>query len=457
MFISTHLRKVIKCFVVASVIILSSCQQEELFEKEPSDLFSSTMFENGQAIEGQYIVVLRGNLQEFSNQEATQSSGSTFSGLRSQTMQAAQINEKEVLHRFDGIVNGFAARLTAVQVEQLIRNPNVAYIEQDRYIMLRSGKLREFLNGLKSGKGKGGAATPSPEPIPTPTPTPTEPITEPTPPATIPAEPVVTPPGVYTTITPMAGEQIPWNIDRVGYGDGTGKTVWIIDSGIDTNHPDLNVDLNRSVSFIHGNSSVEDGFGHGTSVAGIIGAKNNGSGMIGVASNASIVALRVFDDVGQGSISRVISAVNHASIHAKPGDVINMSLGSGISTTLDNAVKAAAGKGILFAVAAGNTGIDCAGTSPARIEAGGVYTVSAMDSFNRLWISSNYGAAVDFAAPGVNVTVTTKGGGIGGGGNGTSFAAPHVAGILLLRGSVNSQGTITGDKDDKPDPIASLR
>ncbi|GAA4436536.1 hypothetical protein GCM10023188_29700 [Pontibacter saemangeumensis] len=255
----------------------------------------------------------------------------------------------------------------------------------------------------------------------------------------------------------MAGENLPWNIERVGYGDGTGKTVWVIDSGIDTDHPDLNVDLTRSLSLIYGNPSFEDGYGHGTSVAGIIAAKNNGSGMIGVAANATIIALRVFDDAGAGTLSRAINAVLHVGNNAKAGDVVNMSLGSGMSTTLDNAVRTAAEKGILFAIAAGNSSVDCYQSSPARVDAPGVYTISASDVYNRLWDRSNFGASVDFAAPGVNVTVTTKGGSIGGGAYGTSMAAPHVAGILALRGTVYSQGTITGDKDTTPDPIASVK
>ena len=112
---------------------------------------------------------------------------------------------------------------------------------------------------------------------------------------------------------------------------------------------------------------------------------------------------------------------------------------------------------ILFALAAGNTGVDCSSVSPARVNAAGVYTVSAIDSYNRLWSKSNYGASVDFAAPGVNITTTTKTGGLGSGHYGTSFAAPHVAGVLLLRGKVYAAGTITGDKDSTPDPIASVK
>ncbi|GAB3528036.1 hypothetical protein GCM10027443_05330 [Pontibacter brevis] len=458
------------------------------------DQFSSPVatdaFSHGQPIEGQYIVVFKNG----NTGVASGSDGNNFSAVRAseakirQTLyEASGINAAVVSQVYEGGIRGFAARLTEEQLAALRSRPEVAYVEQDRYVFLgKASRVISTKGGTKGGSTKGGGngkdktVTPDPEPEqpapaePAPTePAPTEPEpTEPTPSEPEPTEPEPTEPAptepttpsepataapAYPTIAPLAGEHVPWNIELVGYGDGTGKTVWVIDSGIDTDHPDLNVDLNRSLSLIYQNPSVEDGFGHGTSVAGIIAAKNNGSGMIGVAANATIIALRVFDDAGAGTLSRAINAVNHVSNNGKPGDVVNMSLGSGMSTTLDNAVRTAAAKGILFAIAAGNSAVDCYESSPARVDAPGVYTVSAMDIYRRLWDKSNYGASVDFAAPGVNVTVTTKGGGFSGGAYGTSMAAPHVAGVLLLRGTVFSQGTITGDKDNIPDPIASVK
>ncbi|WP_235336810.1 S8 family serine peptidase [Pontibacter korlensis] len=469
----------------AAAIALTGCQKEELMETqfaEPQASFSSL---NGQAIEGQYIVV-------FKNSGASVKGNNSFSAtkveaarIRERALGASKISASDVSQVYEGVVNGFAARLTPDQLSALRNNPDVAYVEQDRIITLAPKWTDTETTSTKGNKGGGGGSTetsggtttkgggkkttePAPEPEPTepaPTepapsePTPTEPApTEPAPTEPAPTEPAPTEPApAYAALTPLAGETIPWNIERVGYGDGTGKTVWVIDSGIDTDHPDLNVDVERSFSFIYGNPSIEDGFGHGTSVSGIIAAKNNGTGMIGVAANATIVALRVFDDAGAGSVSRAISAVNYVISNAKPGDVVNMSLGSGISSTLDNAVLTASEKGILFSLAAGNSGVDCSGTSPARVNAPGVYTVSAMDIYGKLWSSSNFGAGVDFSAPGVGVTTTTKNGSFGTGHYGTSVAAPHVAGVLLLRGEVMTQGYITGDKDSTPDPIASLK
>ena len=500
------------CVALASVIALSSgCQKEDLMEEQFTSPAATDNNPYGNLIEGQYIVVFKNGKTGTVAGQGLSASITAAAKVRRQVYEAAGVENAAVSQVYEGLVNGFAARLTDAQLAALRANPEVAYIEQDRYISL--GTLSKISTtragadpGAKGGgKGKPIKTEPAPEePAPTePTPTepvPTEPVpVEPTPvepapeepapvePAPVetapeepaPAEPAPTEPAPeepapveptpeepapeepapnprYNVITPMEGENLPWNIARVGYGDGTGKTVWVIDSGIDTDHPDLNVDIARSASLIYGNASIEDGYGHGTSVAGIIAAKNNGSGMVGVAANATIVALRVFDDAGAGTLSRAINAVLHVSKNAQPGDVVNMSLGSGMSTTLDNAVKTAAAKGILFAIAAGNSAVDCYESSPARVDAPGVYTVSAMDTYNRLWDRSNFGAAVDFAAPGVNVTVTTKGGGIGSGAFGTSMAAPHVAGILALRGTVYAQGTVTGDKDTTPDPIASV-
>lgn len=308
------------------------------------------------------------------------------------------ITPSSVKDKFEGAIKGFSAKLTDDQLEALRNNKNVKSIEQDRVMTL---------------------ADPS-------------------------------------TSVAQPSQTVNWGVSKVGYGDGTGKTAWVIDSGIDPNHPDLNVDAGRSMSFITGVTSYIDGYGHGTAVAGIIGAKNNSIGTVGVAANATIIALRVFDDLGRGSVSSAIKAVNHVIANGKAGDVVNMSLGAGISSTLDNAVKSAASKGIFFAIAAGNSGIDCSNNSPARANATNIYTVSAMTNTGSLSGFSNYGAPVDLAAPGEGIVTTWPGGTYVQGG-GTSYASPHVAGLLLLRGNaIRTRGTITGDKDSTPDPIPSL-
>jgi subtilisin family serine protease len=151
-----------------------------------------------------------------------------------------------------------------------------------------------------------------------------------------------------------------WNIQQTGYGRGdlqTTKTVWVVDTGIDLDHPDLNVDTGRSRSFVSGVTSADDQNGHGTHVAGIIGAKNNGLGVTGVASGARLVALKVLNQLGEGRLSGIIQAVNHVIQNGRPGDVVNLSLGGeGTSATLERVIRQAADAGLLFAIAAGNEG-----------------------------------------------------------------------------------------------------
>ena len=257
----------------------------------------------------------------------------------------------------------------------------------------------------------------------------------------------------FTVVEPRL---ITWNIKRIGYSDGTGKTAWIVDSGIDFDHPDLNVDQSRSRSFVQGQTSADDQNGHGTHVAGIIGAKNNTIGVLGVASGASLVALRVLDKDGEGNLSYIIQAVAYINANAKAGDVVNMSVGgeSG-SDILDQQVKNTAAKGIYFAIAAGNDNKLADLSSPARVNAQNVYTVSAVDSLDNFASFSNYGNdAVDFAAPGVRILSTWMDNKYAYA-SGTSMAAPHVAGLLLLRGrNITSSGFAKNDPDGTPDPIA---
>ena len=257
----------------------------------------------------------------------------------------------------------------------------------------------------------------------------------------------------FTVVEPRL---VTWNINRIGYGNGIGKTAWIVDSGIDFGHPDLTVDQARSRSFVDGQTSADDQNGHGTHVAGIIGAKNNTIGVLGVASGASLVSLRVLDKNGEGNLSYIIQALAYINTNADAGDVVNMSVGgeSG-SDILDQQVKNTAARGIYFAIAAGNESKLANLSSPARANATNIYTVSAIDSLDNFASFSNYGNdVVDYAAPGVRILSTWMGNRYAYA-SGTSMAAPHVAGLLLLRGrNITSSGFAKNDPDGTPDPIA---
>ena len=317
--------------------------------------------------------------------------------LRAGLMKTAKVDRV-----YSHALQGFAGEISEADVARLRVDARVAYIEPDREINL-------VIAGKPSKPGNGGGGS-----------------------------------TVQTT---------PWGITRVGgSGDGVGKVAWIIDTGIDLDHPDLTVDVTRSRTFVSGTNSADDGNGHGTHVAGTIAAENNTSGVVGVAAGATVVAIRVLSSSGSGTISGVVAGVDHVRANASAGDVANMSLGGSVSTTLDNAVAALGNAGIKVALAAGNEGDDAIFHSPARVNGTNIYTVSAIGSTNCLASWSNYGTPVDYAAPGVNILSTWRGGGTNTI-SGTSMAAPHVAGILLL-GTINSDGTACNDPDSNPDPIA---
>jgi len=249
---------------------------------------------------------------------------------------------------------------------------------------------------------------------------------------------------------------VTWNVRRTGFGDGTGKTAWIIDTGIDFDHPDLTVDQDRSLSLVDGVASADDDNGHGTHIAGIIGAKNNDIGVMGVAAGATLVAVKVLDKDGNGELSAVIEALGYVNIHGRAGDVVNLSIGEeNTSTILDDEVKNTASIGIYIAIAAGNDKELAAKFTPARANGKNIFTVSAIDSLDNFASFSNFGNdVIDYAAPGVRILSTFMGGKYAYM-TGTSMASPHLAGLLLLKGNdIVTSGYAKNDPDGAPDPIA---
>ena len=180
---------------------------------------------------------------------------------------------------------------------------------------------------------------------------------------------------------PTVPQSTPYGISRVGGGiDATGKHAWIIDTGIDLDHPDLNV--GSGASFVtRGKLTADDGNGHGTHVAGTIGAINNAIGVVGVAANATVHPVRVLDKSGSGYIDWIVKGIDYVATNASPGDVANMSLGAtGHFQSLHDAVLNAANLGIKFSVAAGNESDDAIFHEPAHINHANVYTISAIDA-----------------------------------------------------------------------------
>ncbi|MCO7224149.1 S8 family serine peptidase [Pleionea sp. CnH1-48] len=253
----------------------------------------------------------------------------------------------------------------------------------------------------------------------------------------------------------------PVSVTRVGGPvDGSGHTAWVLDTGIDLDHADLNVDASRGFSaFTKGkNASMDDGNGHGTHVAGTIGALDNEIDVVGVAAGATVVPVKVLDSRGSGSFSGVIAGIEHVAANASPGDCANMSLGGGFSSELNEAVENAAQQsGAFFVVAAGNEAQHASNVSPASASHNRVYTISAVDSNDRFASFSNYGnPPVDYAAPGVSILSTAKGGGTRTM-SGTSMASPAACAVIMMRnGNPGTDGRAIDDPDGNRDPIVHL-
>ena len=394
-------RRLSLLFIFLSIGLWSSCDTaHDPVSWETGDSPKPAARAVANVLPGHYIVVLAGDVAD----------------APGAAVALARLHGTVPDHVYEHALNGFSAAMSARLAAALAADPSVAYVEADQIIPLDANPDKPDKPD-KPGKPGGGGGGEDP---------------------------------------PPPSQETPWGITRVGgFRDGSGLTAWVIDTGIDLNHADLNVDRGRSMSFARGKKTGADGHGHGTHVAGTIGAINNDIDVVGVAAGATLVAVRVLDNSGSGTISGVIAGVDYVAANAGGGDVANMSLGGGFSQALNDAVTAAASSGLRFALAAGNESVDASTRSPASAEHYNIYTVSAIGEDGCLASFSNWGSPVDAAAPGVGVLSTQKGGGTTTF-SGTSMAAPHVAGLLLLSTALGSQGTACGDPDGIPDPLAHL-
>ena len=229
----------------------------------------------------------------------------------------------------------------------------------------------------------------------------------------------------------------------------------VIDTGIDLDHPDLNVVASTNCAgggpFSSScGSGGDDGNGHGTHVAGTIGAIDNGIGVVGVAPGARLWAVRVLDNRGSGYISWIVAGIDWVTARADQIEVANMSLGCECSSdAMDSAIASSVDAGVAYAVAAGNSDANASSFSPANHP--DVLTVSALADFDgepgglgsptcrtdqddTLADFSNWGSTVEIAAPGVCILSTWLSGGYNTI-SGTSMASPHAAGGLGILAS----------------------
>ena len=217
--------------------------------------------------------------------------------------------------------------------------------------------------------------------------------------------------------------------------DGKRVKVAVFDTGI-SNHEDLKI--SGGVSFVDYTSSYSDDNGHGTHVAGTIAANNNKLGVVGVAPNAEIYAVKILNKNGGGNYSNIIAALEWAINNNI--DIINMSLGGSVySMALHEAVQRAAGAGIIIVAAAGNNGEGAdTMTYPAKYPE--VVSVGAVSENYKAAGFSSRGSELDIVAPGTAVLSTLNDGSYAAL-SGTSMAAPHVAGALTALKSKNKNMT----------------
>jgi hypothetical protein len=244
-----------------------------------------------------------------------------------------------------------------------------------------------------------------------------------------------------------------WGVKRIGSGDvhdigntGDGVKVAIIDTGIDYTHADLDANYIDGYDFVNKDNDPMDDSGHGTHVAGTVAAEDDSVGVVGVAPDAALYALKVLDETGGGFWSDVIAAIQWSMGYefdfdddgaidewGVKVDVINMSLGGTGTSDVEAACQAADDAGLLLVAAAGNSG-NPPGKGDNVIEPASyasVIAVAATDQSDKRARFSSTGPDVELAAPGVAINSTLLGGGYGEK-NGTSMASPHVAGTAAL-------------------------
>ncbi|MFC3879742.1 S8 family peptidase [Algoriphagus namhaensis] len=406
------MNKTLKHFSLCAGIMVgtlgASCVEQTESPSLSPNVVEVVQFGNGDIIPGKYIVRLKPEGLNFRKTKDYAANQASMRKISTNILSKYRIAEANLDHVYGNAIEGFAVTLTDEEYMSLSQDPAVQFIEPDRIVQLAPppGKGPGFGDG-------GGGSSPS--------------------------------------------QSTPYGITRVGGGatyTGSGK-AYVIDSGIDASHPDLNVNVSAGFNaFTKGRDSdlSSDGSGHGTHVAGTIAAIDNNIGVIGVAAGATVVPVKVLDSRGSGSYSGVIAGVDFVAANRSIGDVANMSLGGPPSAALDDAVVALGASGVKVALAAGNEAQNANNSSPARANGTNVYTVSAIDSSDRFASFSNFGnPPVDFAAPGVGVLSTVPGGYASY--NGTSMASPHVAG-LLLTGTPKAGGNAINDPDGNLDPIA---
>lgn len=245
-----------------------------------------------------------------------------------------------------------------------------------------------------------------------------------------------------------------WGLDRIDqtgtagdnaytYPDsaGEGVTAYVIDTGVRITHEEFEGRASYGYDAVDDDDVADDGYGHGTHVAGTIAGAT-----YGVAKKAKIVAVRVLDDSGSGTTEQVIAGIDWVTGNREGPSVANMSLGGGVDEALDAAVQKSIASGVTYGVAAGNESGDASESSPARVPEAITVASSTVDDEQSYF--SNYGSLVDLYAPGSDITSAWNDSDTGTDTiSGTSMATPHVVGAAVVY--------LAGHPDATPDEVAT--
>lgn len=398
--------KSISSFLLCFFMIACAIEGDNIPEMAEDQELSLFPNYDTELIENQYIIVLHENKISFKlNPDDYEGSHVLMRKEATDFLRSHKLDPEVVDRTFTFALTGFTAKIDKERIQDVINDPRVKYVEQDRMGMLGKKPKNE-------------------------------------------EDPIV------------STQVIPWGVERVGgpFQYRGRNSVFVVDTGIDLDHPDLNVDEKKGFDPYQEKKkdwNLDDEHGHGTHVAGTIAALDNHYGVVGVAAGVPVVPVKIFTGPRAAyTYSGMIAGIEHIGVRGIPGDVANLSFGGfDSSTALDEAVLNVSEKRrIWMVIAAGNSALTADSFSPARVNGKHTITVSAFQRGDIFASFSHFGPPIKFSAPGVGILSTWINARYVNS-TGTSMAAPHVAGLRVL-GDVYTNGYVLRYPLSVPNPIA---